>query len=577
MRKRTAFAAAVLVALALLAPLAEAAAPKRVLIIHTFGRDFAPFNSLGPALRTDLAQLLGQPVAFQEVSLDAERSGPPEDERPIVEYLFLRAHGAPPDLVIANGAPALRFYLRHRDALFPGRPLLITGIDARMLKGITLGPNDRAVTADLDFSGVAQTILALRPATTTVALVLGVSPLEQFWAKEVQREFELGGRLRVLPPGNLSLEQMRQRVAALPPDSAVFYQMFSVGADGVQHEHEQALAAIRASSSAPVFGLFANQLGKGTVGGSLFDLREAGRISAELAVSMLRGEGGENRTVSKQAPAFDWRELERWGIPEWRLPPGAEVRFRPPSLWEEHRLLIVTGTAIVLFQAVLISALLWQRASRRRAEDESVNLTGRLLTAHEDERRHLARELHDDLTQRLARLAIDAGRMELSPAAPEGMRPLREDLVRLADDVHALSYQLHPSVLDDLGLVEALKAECDRVARHGALRVEVEARDVPEALPHEASLCLFRVAQEALSNAARHARASAVTVLLSRNGKGLQLAVSDNGSGFDARGPRDHASLGFASMRERVRVARGELDIESTPGRGTTVVAWVPA
>ena len=216
------------------------------------------------------------------------------------------------------------------------------------------------------------------------------------------------------------------------------------------------------------------------------------------------------------------------------------------------------------------------RAALEVSHREVQQLAGRLITAHEDERKHLARELHDDLTQRLARLAIDAGRMENAPAAPEGIRPLREDLVRLSEDVHALSYRLHPSVLDDLGLAEALKAECDRVARHGELRVDVQASAVPAALPAEASLCLFRVAQEALSNAARHARASAVTVLLAPSGKGLQLAVSDNGSGFDPDRPRDHASLGLASMRERVRVVQGELDIESTPGRGTTVVAWVP-
>jgi len=220
------------------------------------------------------------------------------------------------------------------------------------------------------------------------------------------------------------------------------------------------------------------------------------------------------------------------------------------------------------------------RTSRDEVElshREIQQLAGRLITAHEDERQRLARELHDDLTQRLARLAIDAGRMESAADAPEGVRPLREGLVRLSEDVHALSYRLHPSVLDDLGLVEALKAECDRVARGGELRVEVKASAVPAALPAEVSLCLFRVAQEALSNAARHAHASAVTVLLAPSGKGLQLAVSDNGSGFDPDRPRERASLGLASMRERVRLLQGEFDIESTPGRGTTVVAWVPA
>jgi PAS domain S-box-containing protein len=216
------------------------------------------------------------------------------------------------------------------------------------------------------------------------------------------------------------------------------------------------------------------------------------------------------------------------------------------------------------------------QAALEVSHQEIQQLAGRLITAHEDERRRLARELHDDLTQRLARLAIDAGRMENVLDAPEGMRLLREDLVRLSEDVHALSYRLHPSVLDDLGLVEALKAECDRVARAGALRVQVDAHDVPQALPSAASLCLFRIAQEALNNTARHANASAVTVRLSPRERGLQLAVSDNGNGFELARAPNRASLGLASMRERVRLLHGELDIESTSGRGTTVIAWVP-
>jgi PAS domain S-box-containing protein len=217
------------------------------------------------------------------------------------------------------------------------------------------------------------------------------------------------------------------------------------------------------------------------------------------------------------------------------------------------------------------------RAALEVSHAEVQQLAGSLITAHEDERRRLARELHDDLTQRLARLAIDAGRMECAADIAAGVRHLREDLVRLSEDVHAMSYRLHPSVLDDLGLVEALKAECDRVARHGEMRVVVDATEVPASLRGEASLCLFRVAQEALSNAVHHARASAVSVLLSSRSHGLQLAVSDNGKGFEPARPRDHASLGLASMRERVRLLQGELNIESAPGNGTTVVAWVPS
>ena len=130
--------------------------------------------------------------------------------------------------------------------------------------------------------------------------------------------------------------------------------------------------------------------------------------------------------------------------------------------------------------------LVWQRIRRRRAEEEAQTLSGRLITAHEDERRWLARELHDDITQRLAGLAIDAAKLpggDLSPSDIDARRSIRERLVQLSEDVHDLSYRLHPSVLDDLGLVEALKAECERVARSESVRVDVEADKLPPSLP----------------------------------------------------------------------------------------------
>ena len=398
---------------------AEAAEPKRVLIIHSFGRDFAPYNIVATTLRTDLTQLMRESVALHEASLDLERGGTPEDERLFVEYLVRRNRGAPPDLVIAIANPAMLFCLRYRDELFPGRPLLVTGLDRRRLETVRLPATDRAVTVTLDFPAVARTILELMPETSTLALVLGGSQLEQFWGKAIERELApLGDRLRVLPADNLNLEQMRQRVAALPPRSAVFYYMFAVGTNGALHEDERALPAIRESSSAPVYGIFTDQLGRGIVGGPLVDSRNMGAVTAKLAARMLTGEPTGDKVevpMPVPAPSFDWRELQRWGIPESRLPPGADVRFRPPSLWEEHRQLILAGTAIVLLQAALIAALLFQRSRRRRAETEAIGMSGRLLTAHEDERRRLARELHDDLTQRLARLAIDAGRSSAPP------------------------------------------------------------------------------------------------------------------------------------------------------------------
>jgi len=216
---------------------------------------------------------------------------------------------------------------------------------------------------------------------------------------------------------------------------------------------------------------------------------------------------------------------------------------------------------------------------RKQAEQAAREFGGRLLHAQEAERARLARELHDDITQRLARLAIDAGRVESGREVvgrSETMRDLRDGLVRLSEDVHSLSYKLHPALLEDLGLADALKAECERFTRDESIPVKLRLGQIPGKIPADTGLCLFRVMQEALRNVARHSRAKAAEVSLRPLDDGLQLAVADTGAGFDPRKHRTRPSLGLASMHERVRLLGGELEIESAPGHGTTVLAWLP-
>ncbi len=216
---------------------------------------------------------------------------------------------------------------------------------------------------------------------------------------------------------------------------------------------------------------------------------------------------------------------------------------------------------------------------RKRAESELHGLSQRLIRAQEEERALLARELHDDVTQRLAVLAIDAGRAELAAhggAHAEVMRTLRERLVRLSEDIHALAYQLHPSVLEELGLGEALKAECERQGRRSGLDISAGVVVPRPAVSRDVALCLYRVAQEALNNVVRHAHARSASVVLRQADGGLFLAIRDDGLGFDPEGPRRTRSLGLASMRERLQFVNGTLDIESAPGSGTAVIAWVP-
>ena len=217
---------------------------------------------------------------------------------------------------------------------------------------------------------------------------------------------------------------------------------------------------------------------------------------------------------------------------------------------------------------------------RKRAEEALRGLNRRLIQAQEKERALLARELHDDLTQRLAVLAIDIGRAELAaPESPQAkaMRAVRQALVGLSEDVHSLAYQLHPSVLEELGLADALRAEIARLARQGHVTLSARLTPLPDVVGRDATLCLFRVAQEALTNVVRHSSARTATVDLRPLDGGLLLAVRDDGVGFDPAGPGAGRSLGLASMRERVQLVDGTLDIESEPGHGTAIVAWVPA
>jgi two-component system, NarL family, sensor histidine kinase UhpB len=215
---------------------------------------------------------------------------------------------------------------------------------------------------------------------------------------------------------------------------------------------------------------------------------------------------------------------------------------------------------------------------RYRAESDLREVSLHMIRAHEEERAALGRELHDDVSQRLAALAINLRRAELaSPPGEqaEAMRDAREGLVRLSDDIHSLAYQLHPAILEELGLAEALRMEGERHSRQG-LHVRVKLDSSLAAVDDDLALCLFRVTQEALNNVTRHAEATVATVRLTQADDGFLLTVSDNGAGFDSTDPKTIRSLGLVSMRERTRLVNGTLEIESSPGHGTKVVAWMP-
>ena len=225
-------------------------------------------------------------------------------------------------------------------------------------------------------------------------------------------------------------------------------------------------------------------------------------------------------------------------------------------------------------------ALCAKEISLRQSQEGLRQLTARLLQAQEEERRRIAREMHDDWTQRLASLGIEVARLERQFDVPEVGLPLlhsiQQQLISLSEDVHALSRQLHPSILDDLGLVEALRSECAAFVRREGIEVDYSPDELPATVPSDVALCLYRVSQEALRNVAKHAAAVEVAVTLSVLGPDIVLRIEDRGVGFDPENERNQPGLGLSSMTERVALIQGQISVASTVGRGTTVEVCGP-
>jgi signal transduction histidine kinase len=459
--------------------------------------------------------------------------------------------------------------------------MVFTAVERRRVQYSNLTDNDAVVAVHIDYRRAIENILQVLPGTKNVAVVVGTSPIEQFWRKEIDKETEpLRDRIAFRWYDQMPFESALKDASTLPPHSAIFWELMLVDAAGVVYEGDTALAKLHAVANAPVFSYDESFFGQYIVGGPLLSVRDGSRQTAAVAVRILAGEKPADikiPAIEFSTPKFDWREMRRWGIKQSDLPLGSEVLFRDPTVWDLYRWQIMGICTVILLQAALISWLLYEREWRRRSQREAHDLSGRLIKAHEEERERLARELHDDVSQRLAALAIDAAQYENSPSASASttQHSIHQGLVRLSEDVHGLSYQLHPSILADLGLVEALNSECKRYPDEW-IELRVNETDIPAKLPHDVALCLFRIAQEALRNASRHAKANRVQVSLSRVGQGLKLTIADDGIGFDPGEPRKGTSLGLASMRQRATSVRGKFEVKANPHGGTTISAWVP-
>lgn len=352
---------------------ADAAPPRRVLIIHSFGNAAPPFTTHSTAFETELTRGMGEPVDLDELSLDVARYASLDMEDAVVDLMRARQMNWRPDLVVPIGSPAGIFVARHRDRLFTAdTPVVYAGMDRRRLPSGALDRNAAFVGESFDLRAWVEDILRMAPDTKNIAVVIGDSPLERVWTGLLKTEYQsFAGRVSFMWLNDLPLEGILRRTKNLPPHSFILHVLMMRDGSGVSHDGDEVLRRIHEVANAPINGIFQHQLGLGITGGRLYQAEAEGAEAARIAIRILRGEpasGFQPVILGPLPPRYDWRELQKWGIDEKLLPKGSTVLFRTPTLWQKYRAWIIGCLAVILAQALLIAALTVNRRRRRRAE-----------------------------------------------------------------------------------------------------------------------------------------------------------------------------------------------------------------
>ena len=589
------FLSSLLFLLGVVVPSLAAKETKRVLILYSQEKGHPAHDLTERGLSEAFQTSPSVNIQLYTEYLDVGRFPGPGHISTVADFLRHKYSGMEIDAIIAVYPDAADFLFSNRLTLFPGVPIIASEVTRSYAEKMEHSPARRFMTGTIlgdNITGVMAAALRMKPATKRFALVAGTTPNDAYSEQIFRKGLKsYTGMFELIDLTRLSMEETLSRVSSLPPDTLVLYSSIFRDGAGKSFVPREALSLIARAANAPVLGLYETFLGYGIVGGRLVSFEQHGREAAALALRILSGEspsaipfGGEQAYIS----LYDWRELKRWGIPETAVPAGGVILYRQASLWEEHRSGIIGAILLIIIEGFLIMGLTINLRMRRKAErslresqQDLRGLAASLIKTQEEELSRLSRELHDDLTQRLAGLAIDAGILEkqlivVQSQASQELRSMKIKLIDVSEDVHKLSRQLHPSILDDLGLVEAIKSENAIFSKRTGIALSFEPQNVPDSIPNDIALCLYRVMQESLRNIEKHAETREARIFLQGLSDGIRLLIQDPGIGFDNNAVRNKAGLGLSSMRERVRLINGTMSIKAEPGKGTGIEIYIP-
>jgi signal transduction histidine kinase len=583
--------------------------PKRVLILHSFGREFRPWSEYALRIKEELQRQARWPVDLQEHTLLTARFNNPGPEAPFVDYLRSLYADRPPDIVLSIGAPAARFIQKYRAQLFPGTPMVLTAVEQRLVDGTLLTNNDTVISVYNDFSGFFGSILRVLPDTKTIAVIIGASPLEKFWLNEAKREAKpFESRVAFVWYADLSFEEILQRSATLAPHTVLFWGLMSVDAAGVAHEGDLALRSLHAVANAPIFSFQEAFFGGDTVGGPMHSIAESSRKTVDATIRILGGEKPADikiEPIGFASPKYDWREMQRWGISERNLPPGSAVLFREPSIWKKYSWQIALIASVILVQAMLISLLLDERRRRRLAEVESRQRLAELAHVNRySAAGELTTTIAHELSQPLGSILTNTETAEsmLKGASPN-LDELREILADIRRDDHRASevirrlrsvlkktpfemteIDLNETVQEVIGLVgavargRAVALKCTTTS--AGLRVKADAVQLQQVV-----LNLIMNAIDAISQA--EAKVREVSVTTSRSAACAEIKVSDTGPGMAADDLKNvfnpffttkpqGMGMGLAIVRTIVEAHHGQISAENQLSGGALFTIRLP-
>lgn len=591
-------AAAALAAGLAMTPAADAQPPiKRVLAIHGGPESFPGNATLDDAIQETLFSQTAIEVDYYAEYLENEEFGEVASTA-MRDTIRVKFRDRPLDLVIANTAPVLGFVLEHRDELFANLPIVFAAASppAALLRGELSGIT--GVVRNPSQTETVDLALRLHPGTTRVHVV-AYAPVVKGFQERVQDSLApFAQRVTITYEAAPTLTEALANIKALPANSLIFYARYSPLTTGRAVFPDELLTQVVEAARVPIYSSLDTNLGKGVVGGMMRSGAATGRRLGEMTLKIFSGATPDSIPVEAPllTPIFDWRQVRRWGIDSSSLPPGSDIRFRVPTVWELYGSYIIATSVVVIAQLLLIAGLLRQRARLRNAENtirarelslrtsyqRIREMAGRLINVQETARADIARDLHDDVSQKLAYASIGLTTLRSAtgniqdPPAQQAFEELDRDMRSTFEGIRKLSHDLHPATLRLAGLVPALRSHCAEVAKRQGVEVQFSSSNVGSVAP-DVALCFFRIAQESLRNGIMHGGAKRLTVTLARSNNRLELSVTDDGRGFDVSAVQSKGGgLGLVTMEERVNLVGGEVSIVSAPGRGTTVRVFAP-